>query len=114
MILRLGLELAIMTQDIGEGLVFSPDLADEVEDTHQDLVQMTILQHTDVVHHHELKDRPGNSDQVFLEVKIPTHLVKPQFSQIVNFSEEQYQPRSILGKWQRRWSNVFIGDRSRS
>ena len=89
MILSLGLKLAIVTQDVSERLVLSPDLAHEVEDTHQDLVKMTILQHTDVIHHYVLKHCPCYSDNILLEAKVTTHFVQPQLCQIVNFSEEQ-------------------------
>ena len=84
MTVRLRLVVAVMMKDVSEVLGVVPDLADEVEDTHKDLVQMPVLHDVTMLHHDPLKAGPDNSHAALVKMKVVAHFVKSNFSKIVN------------------------------
>ena len=84
MAVSLGLVCSVVTQDVGELLGMVPDLAHQVDDTHQDLVQVSVLENSTVLHHDPLEASVGNSVNISGKVETITHRVKSDVRKIVN------------------------------
>ena len=88
MTVRLGLVVAVMMKDVSEVLGVVPDLADEVEDAHEDLVQMPVLHHVTMLHHDPLEAGPDDSHAALVKMKVVAHFVETDFSKIVNLQKK--------------------------
>ena len=87
MTVRLRLVVAVMMEDVREVLGVVPYLADEVEDTHEDLVKMPVLHYVTMLHHDPLKASPDNPHTTLVKMKIVAHFVETDFSKIVNLQK---------------------------
>ena len=64
-------------------------LANDVEDAHDNLVQVAVLHDVQMVDDHPLKAGPDSPLHVSVEVERGTQVVKAEMSQVINLAEEE-------------------------
>ena len=75
-----------------------PDLADQVDDAHEDLVQVAVLQHLAVVHDDPLEAGVGDPADVVRKLETVAHGLKSDVSEMINLNREieYYSNRNIF------------------
>ena len=69
-------------------------LANNVEDAHDDLVQVAILHDVQMVAKHPFKTSPDSSLHLSVQVQGGTEVVQSEVSQVVDLAEEENQASS--------------------
>ena len=65
-----------------------PDLADQVDDAHEDLVQVAVLQHLAVVHDDPLEAGVGDPADVVRKLETVAHGLKSDVSEMINLNRK--------------------------